>query len=632
MEERSLDLGGESGRMNLRETELFFGRLAERLRQKVEKAHFETWLSRLQCRGAKDGILEFVAPNAFTKDWIQRHYYDVLKETARSMDGRSWRVLLYQGNELGESLDGESVQAYPCLGSFANFSQTKRDGSRVSQEGGRAEENRGHGKGAPFSNSDRRAPLVDSREGDSREGDSREVDSRMGDPREGGTREEEAGNGGGKHRDQGKGAPGGVLAWDQVAQPGEGKDEKEGGAPLYLSQGAPESSKSESSAGESPRTGSAALGATQGRRKGRGRVSSCKGGETSRENLGFFTQNSDQALNPGFTFENFVVGSCNELTFAAAKAVAEFPGGPYNPLFIHGASGLGKTHLLQGICHAVLRGKTPRRILYLSCENFINQFIQAVTNGNISDFRYNCRHVDMLLVDDIQMLEGKSRTQEEFFHTFNTLFNNQKQIVLSSDRAPKELRTLQDRLISRFGWGMVTRLDSPCLETRIAIVKRKARMRSFELSDEVARFLAEHVDTNVRELEGAVTKLLGIANLMKRRIDLSLAEEVLHDYRPSARRVPIHKIMEAVAREFGVQSRDLQSKTRVHSVVLPRQIAIFLARKYTPLSLKQIGGFFGDRNHATIMHSIKKAEQILEEDEEIRERVQELVTKLLREA
>jgi chromosomal replication initiator protein len=631
MEERSVELGGEESRMNAAEQELFFGRLAERLRQKVEKAHFETWLSRLQCRGAKDGILEFIAPNAFTKDWIQKHYHDVLREAARSMDGRSWRILLFQGSDLDDGIEG-----HPCLGSFSTPNLiSRKDSQRLSEglSGGSPEkpsgsENRrteGTG-GQPSSPFERRNHFEGNVDGTERDGGKRDQGKGRGEGTSGLSTSTPKGHSHSSERPF-RDFPSGGKPQPKKPQPKRAPGELN--APLFLSEGGPEDQQgngSSSPQGKVARPKRQVLSpGTSGARSGSSREAKKSGA------LEFFSPNSDSALNPSFTFENFVVGSCNELTFAAAKAVAEFPGGPYNPLFIHGASGLGKTHLLQGICHGVLRGKTPRRILYLSCENFINQFIQAVTNGNISDFRYNCRHVDMLLVDDIQMLEGKSRTQEEFFHTFNTLFNNQKQIVLSSDRAPKELRTLQDRLVSRFGWGMVTRLDSPCLETRVAIVKRKARMRNFELSDEVARFLAEHVDTNVRELEGAVTKLLGMANLMKRRIDLSLAEEVLTDYRPTARRVPIQKIMELVAREFGVQSRELQSKTRVHSVVLPRQIAILLARRHTSLSLKQIGGFFGDRNHATVMHSIKKAEQILEENEEIRERIQELTTKLLRE-
>ncbi len=619
-----MDLGGEKSRNHIGEELQFFGRLAERLRQKVEKAHFETWLSRLQCRGAKDGILEFIAPNAFTKDWIQKHYHDVLRETARSMDGRSWRILLYQGSDLTDSVEG-----HPCLGSFREETSGMRNlPKNYPQKPFSRNETLGSGEVgdrvafSPLRGMGLDGGLSGNTEERGQSGSERDQGKYGAIPKEGAYSAEKGGT------SQGEVGPFPGFPSRGNHSPSEKTPEdgnKEMNAPLFLSKGAPEKASDKArGSGFSP----ASAGGNQKQRPASTRKSSSEG----TGNMEFFSQNSDSALNPGFTFENFVVGACNELTFAAAKAVAEFPGGPYNPLFIHGDSGFGKTHLLQGICHGVLRGKTPRRILYLSCENFINQFIQAVTNGNISDFRYNCRHVDMLLIDDIQMLEGKSRTQEEFFHTFNTLFNNQKQIVLSSDRAPKDLRTLQDRLISRFGWGMVTRLDSPCLETRVAIVKRKARIRHFELSDEVARFLAEHVDTNVRELEGAVTKLLGMATLMKRRIDLSLAEEILHDYRPSARRVQIQKIMEFVAREFGVQSRELQSKTRVHSVVLPRQLAILLARRHTRLSLKQIGGFFGDRNHATIMHSIKKAEQILGESEEIRERIQELTTKLLREA
>ncbi|MCB9916818.1 MAG: chromosomal replication initiator protein DnaA [Planctomycetes bacterium] len=340
--------------------------------------------------------------------------------------------------------------------------------------------------------------------------------------------------------------------------------------------------------------------------------------------LDFFSKHSDFQLNDEYTFENFVTGSCNELAAAAARAVAEFPGGRYNPLFIHGASGLGKTHLLQAICHAVLRSERPRRVLYLSCENFVNQFIQAVTNGELEPFRYKYRKVDLLLIDDIQFLENKSRTQEEFFHTFNTLYSAKKQIVLSSDRPPSAIETLQDRLVSRFRWGMVTPIEKPALETRIAILRRKARLWGVELDNDVAQFLAECVDTNIRELEGAVVKVIAHAELVGRKLDYRTAAEVMRDYIPARSPVTVQRIIEVVADEFQVQPKDLQSKRRIHSVVLPRQVGMFLARKHTRMSLDEIGGFFGGRDHSTVLHSVRKIERVLPEDSELSARVERL--------
>ncbi|MFQ5504377.1 MAG: chromosomal replication initiator protein DnaA [Planctomycetota bacterium] len=351
---------------------------------------------------------------------------------------------------------------------------------------------------------------------------------------------------------------------------------------------------------------------------------------TDADTLSFFHKDSDFVLNDSFTFQNFVVGKANELACAAAKAVGEFPEGPYNPLFLHGASGLGKTHLLQAICNAVIRGQKPRRVLYLSCESFVNQFIQAVSNGDLEKFRFKYRKVDMLLIDDIQSLEGKPRTQEEFFHTFNSLFNAQKQIVLSSDRPPKEIATLQERLVSRFGWGMVTSIEAPCFETRVAIINRKARLRGHEFGADVAQLLAEQIDSNIRELEGAVTKLIGYSRLMGRRIDVEMVLEALPDHIPTRRRVMIQDVLNLVSKEFGIAARELQSKCRCKSIVFPRHIGIFLARRHTRLSLEEIGGFFGGRDHSTVLHSIKRIQGYCEESVEVADTVKRLSQSLQR--
>ena len=331
-----------------------------------------------------------------------------------------------------------------------------------------------------------------------------------------------------------------------------------------------------------------------------------------------------------FVFEEFVTDRSNELAYASARAVAEFPGGPYNPLFIHGSSGLGKTHLLQAICHAVLRGPNPRKLLYLSCETFVNQFIQAVTNGDLEPFRYRYRKLDILLIDDIQFLEGKTRTQEEFFHTFNTLYNARSQIVLSSDRPPSAIETLQERLVSRFRWGMVTCIEPPSLETRVAILQRKARLWGVELPQDVAQCLAENIDTNIRELEGAVTKVIGYANLIGRKLDLETVYGALQDLLPQRAQITVQQVLEAVSKEFGIPAKELQSKRRIKSVVVPRHIGIYLARQHTRMSLEEIGGFFGGRDHSTVLHSIKKGKAMIAEDPEMSERVRRLSGQLER--
>ena len=269
-------------------------------------------------------------------------------------------------------------------------------------------------------------------------------------------------------------------------------------------------------------------------------------------------------------------------------------------------------------------------MLYLSCENFVNQFISAVTNGELEPFRYKYRKVDMLLIDDVQFLESKTRTQEEFFHTFNTLHNAGRQIVLTSDRPPKEIATLQERLVSRMRWGMVMKIEPPCIETRTAIVKRKARLRGYEMDPQVAHCIADLIDTNIRELEGAVTKVIGFANLMARRIDLELTHEALRDLIPRRTQVTIQDILELVSREYQVLPQNLQSKTRVKSVVRPRQIGMYLARQHTGLSLDEIGGFFGGRDHSTVLHSVNKVNGLMGVESGLADRVERLSTVLVR--
>jgi chromosomal replication initiator protein len=329
---------------------------------------------------------------------------------------------------------------------------------------------------------------------------------------------------------------------------------------------------------------------------------------------------TDNALsvNPDFGFESFVVGPTNRLARAAAQAVADQPGRSYNPLFIHGDVGLGKTHLLQAICLEI-RDRNPNATLcYLSCEGFITQFIEAVQSGRMSDFRHRFRDVDVLVIDDIQSLGTKDRTQEEFFHTFNSLYQAQKQIVLSSDAPPELIPDLQKRLVSRFKWGLVTQIDPPCLETRIAILKSKAKLRGIDLSHDVANYIAQAIDTNIRELEGAIGTLQITASVEGSEIDLELAQRVIRGCpRPdTARHASIQTIIDAVTEFYGVRLSDLQSKRRTRSVTIPRQVCMFLARRCTRHSLEEIGGYFGGRDHTTVMHAVRMTESRRGDDPE----------------
>jgi chromosomal replication initiator protein len=339
------------------------------------------------------------------------------------------------------------------------------------------------------------------------------------------------------------------------------------------------------------------------------------GGSRANDSARGLLSTSDVGLNPKYTFDNFVVGPCNRFAHAAALGSAESPGKAYNPFFLHGSVGLGKTHLLQSLCWSILDRAPRARILYLSCETFVNHFINSLENGDIAKFRNKYRNVDLLVVDDIHLLANKERTQEEFFHTFNTLYQSGKQIVLSSDSPPKDIPSLQERLVSRFKWGLVTEVEPPCFETRMAILKRKSRERGRELTDEIASLLAERIDSNIRELEGAVTKLLGFAGVSGLPISADLAREALRELFHSRRGQPsMEDILTLVTEHFGVKLSDLQSKKRTNAIAYPRQVAMFLARQITRHSLEGIGGYFGGRDHSTVIYAVEKIQQLQEQD------------------
>ncbi len=327
-------------------------------------------------------------------------------------------------------------------------------------------------------------------------------------------------------------------------------------------------------------------------------------------------------LNPDYVFENFVVGPGSRLAHAAAVAVAEKPGRAYNPYFVHGDVGLGKTHLLQAICLRIKQAEPAARIFYTSCEGFMTQFMEAVQAGEMTAFRHTFRDVDVLAIDDVHFLAKRDRTQEEFFHTFNSLYQAHKQIILSSDAPPEEIPDLEDRLVSRFKWGLVASVAPPCYETRVEILKQKARLRGFEIPDDVACHIAAKIDTNIRELEGAVVKLQVLRALEKRDVDMALALAALGDESArNDRSVQIQTIIDAVTDFFGVKVSDLQSKRRQRSIALPRQVCMFLARRHTRFSLEEIGGFFGGRDHTTVMHAVKTIEARLETDAEFARRI-----------
>jgi len=337
----------------------------------------------------------------------------------------------------------------------------------------------------------------------------------------------------------------------------------------------------------------------------------------------------DIVLNPQYVFENFVPGPSNNFAYAAATAVADSPGKTYNPLFLHGSVGLGKTHLLQGICHRMMERRPDMRILYLSCETFVNHFVNAVANGELDNFRFRYRHVDVLLIDDIHFLANRERTQEEFFHTFNTLYNANKQIILSSDSTPAEIPTLEERLVSRFKWGVVARIDAPHYETRIAIITRKVRMHGMAFPEDVVKFLGENVRSNIRELEGAVNKMVSLAHITGRPVDIEMAREALRDLVPPApNRVSVENIMRSVADRFAISVRDITGKRRHRHVARARHVCMFLARKMTSHSLEEIGGYFGGRDHTTVMHGFQRIKNDVQDDPELAQLIDSLRNEL----
>ncbi len=345
-----------------------------------------------------------------------------------------------------------------------------------------------------------------------------------------------------------------------------------------------------------------------------------------------FTQSElvDSQLNPKYTFEKFVVGHSNQFAHAAALGAAESPGTTYNPLFIYGGVGLGKTHLMHAIGHSIKQSSPHKRVAYITSEKFMNELINAIRFDKTPAFRDKYRSIDVLLMDDVQFMAGKERTQEEFFHTFNTLHNDQKQIVISSDCPPREIPTLEERLHSRFEWGLIADIEPPDLETKIAILKRKADLDGYVLDDDIAMFIAGKIKSNVRELEGSLVRLVAIASLKGMPLSKSLAQEAMKNIIDGEHPVGLNmeRIARTVAEHFNMSVAELKSKNNSRAVAGPRQMAMYLCKKLTRHSFPEIGREFGGKHHTTVMHSVDKVEKLMTEDRFFHRTITELIDSL----
>lgn len=335
-------------------------------------------------------------------------------------------------------------------------------------------------------------------------------------------------------------------------------------------------------------------------------------------------------LNPRNTFENFVVGSGNQLSHAASMAVANAPGRAYNPLFVYGETGLGKTHLMHAVAHQMLANKPNARIAYVSTEKFTNEFIHAIRENKLTKFRKYYRTVDALLVDDIHFLSGKESTQEEFFHTFNDLFESGRQIFLASDRPANEIERLENRLISRFQWGLVTDIQAPDFETRVAILRNKAAAMNIKLDSEIMDFLAERVSRNVRRMEGALTRIASYDSLIDQKLDLAAVERLLSDllHEESLAKVTVDQIQKKVSEFYQIRLSELNGRRRTSAIVFPRQVAMYICRTLTSDPLKSIGDAFGGRDHGTVIHACKQVENMMEQDGSVKRGVDYLIKQL----
>jgi chromosomal replication initiator protein len=335
-------------------------------------------------------------------------------------------------------------------------------------------------------------------------------------------------------------------------------------------------------------------------------------------------------LKPEYTFENFVVGPNNQLPHAAAVSVSKAPATQYNPLFIYGGTGLGKTHLMQAIGHSIMKEKPYMKVLYITTEQFLNEFIHAISTNTLPSFKMKYRDVDILLIDDIQFIEKKEQTQEEFFHTFNTLHNNKKQIIISSDRPPKDLSTLEVRLRTRFEWGLITDIQPPNVETREAILRNKAERLNIDIPDEILNFIARRIKSSIRALEAALIRLNAVSSLSSEPISIYHAKNHLKDLfdEDTSKKITMTDIMQRVSEKYNISVEDLKSKSRHSRVVHPRFIAMYISRKLTDMTTVDIGKEFGDRDHSTVLNAMNNVEKMMADNEDFQETVEDLISEI----
>ncbi len=354
--------------------------------------------------------------------------------------------------------------------------------------------------------------------------------------------------------------------------------------------------------------------------------------EGPEEDVGFNEALASRMFNPRYTFENFVVGEGNQFAHAASQAVADTPGRRYNPLFVYGGVGLGKTHLLNAVGHRIIKNRTisdPGKVCYISSEEFTNELVNSIRFERMDGFRKKFRNIEVLLIDDIQFISGKERTQIEFFHTFNSLYENKKQIVLTSDKFPRETPNFEERLKSRFEWGLIADIQPPDVETKVAILKKKSEFEKIYIPNDVAFFLASHINSNIRILEGCLIRLGAFASLSKKEITLEMAKEVLRNFiKDKEAAISIDNIQKMVASYFDLKPKDLRSKRRLKQLVIPRQIAMYISKKLTTCSLIEIGEKFGGKDHSTVIHSIKRTEEKISNDQYIKSIVADLIRKI----
>ncbi len=338
----------------------------------------------------------------------------------------------------------------------------------------------------------------------------------------------------------------------------------------------------------------------------------------------------ESTINSKYTFETFVVGKSNNFAHAAALAVAEAPGAAYNPLFLYGGVGLGKTHLMHSIAHYILSQKPLTKIVYVSAEKFVNELVNSIRNEKNIEFRNKYRNIDVLLIDDIQFIAEKVGTQEEFFHTFNTLHESGRQIIISSDRPPKEIKPLEDRLRSRFEWGLIADIQPPDYETRLAILWKKAETENINISNDVMSFIAKSIDSNIRELEGALTKVSAYAKLTNQKVSLEFATKILKDFlsKDKQKTINVELIQQIVASYYNIKSEEIKSKKRTQEITYPRQVAMYLCRNLTDLSLPKIGEAFGGRDHTTILHGCEKIAKDLKKDDNLKKAIHDLEVRI----